>query len=117
MSTDKHGTSVSVVKEEHLHRFSLRYPDTAELAGFTEYRDREGERIFFHTEIDEAFGGRGLAGIVVTQALAATTAEGLKIVAVCPFVKTHLERKGHDGPFRNPTPADITWIRGELEGE
>lgn len=115
MSTDKQGNPAAVKQEPDLRRFALYYPGEAEPAGFSEYRDRTGERIFFHTEIDEAAGGRGLATILVSEALADTTREGLEIVAVCPFVKSHLERKGHEGPFRNPTPADITWIRGELK--
>ncbi len=42
-------------------------------AGFTEFVDRETDsgtqRIFPHTEVDEAFGGRGLATILVREAL------------------------------------------------
>ncbi|MGP6172563.1 GNAT family N-acetyltransferase [Corynebacterium sp. A21] len=114
MTQDKQGTEVTVAQDTEGRRFTLSYPGTGELAGFTEYRDHGDERVFFHTEIDEAFGGRGLAGTLVTEALIATTAAGLEIVAVCPFVKSHLERKGHEGAYRNPTPADISWIRREL---
>ncbi|SRR5690625_3569085 len=71
-----------------------------ELAGFTEYRDDDnGRRIFFHTEIGERFGGRGLAGRLVDQALTDTRDAGLRVVPVCPFVKKFA--RGHD------THADI----------
>lgn len=114
MAQDKQGTEVSVAQDIQGSRFTLSYPDTGEIAGFSEYRDHGATRVFFHTEIDEVFGGRGLASILVTAALNATTAAELEIVAVCPFVRSHLVEKGHVGAFRNPTPADLSWLRGEV---
>lgn len=67
-------------------------PDRFEIAvdgqpvGFTQFRDRDGQRIFDHTEIDPAFGGRGLAAAVVRTALESTRDQGLRIVPVCPYV-------------------------------
>lgn len=55
-------------------------------AGFTEYFEAEGRRVFVHTEIGQAFSGRGLASAVVREALEATRAEGRKVAAICPFV-------------------------------
>ncbi|GAB95000.1 hypothetical protein BJY21_001718 [Kineosphaera limosa] len=74
-----------------------RFEVTADgqVAGFTQFVDVEGQRIFFHTEIGEEFGGQGLAGIVVAQALAATREDGLRVVPVCPFVKKYVQ-KHHD---------------------
>ena len=40
-----------------------------ELAGMAEYRDREGRRIFFHTEVDDAYAGRGLGNRLVRAVL------------------------------------------------
>ncbi|WIM72048.1 N-acetyltransferase [Corynebacterium suedekumii] len=48
---------------------------TGTVAGSSHYRDRDDERIFFHTEIDEKFSGRGLAGTLTSEALADTAAE------------------------------------------
>lgn len=66
-----------------------------EQAGFAEYEQFEGLRDFIHTEIAEEFGGRGLANILVQQALDETIDEGLKFKATCPlvrhFVKKHPE--------------------------
>ncbi len=64
-------------------------------AGFTEFRDHEGERVFLHTELDDAFSGRGLSGILVQQALDATRDAGLRIVPVCPLI-AHWLTKHHD---------------------
>lgn len=64
-------------------------------AGFVDYLDRGGQRVFHHTEIGEEFGGRGLGSSLIGHALADTEAAGLRIVPVCPFVARHLERH-HD---------------------
>ncbi|MCO1340025.1 hypothetical protein BJH93_14185 [Kocuria polaris] len=47
----------------------------------------QDERIFYHTVVDEAYGGRGLAGVLARAALEETVAAGLKIVPVCPYIK------------------------------
>ncbi|MYW18837.1 N-acetyltransferase, partial [Streptomyces sp. SID2955] len=39
-----------------------------ERAGLTAYRDRGEQRVFFHTEIDDAFAGQGLASRLVEEA-------------------------------------------------
>ncbi|MBL3698728.1 GNAT family N-acetyltransferase [Leucobacter luti] len=64
------------------------------LAGFAEYRSRSGGSVrdFTHTEIDPAFGGRGLGGTLVSAALAGTQRAGLTIVPHCPFVAAWLRR-------------------------
>ncbi|MFC6423021.1 GNAT family N-acetyltransferase [Ornithinimicrobium tianjinense] len=61
-----------------------------EVAGFAMFVDVEGRRVFFHTEIGPEFGGKGLATVLVRHALEKTSQEGLRIVAVCPFVKKYV---------------------------
>ena len=89
--TDKTGAPVVVEREDG--RFTIAVDGKP--LGLTAFADRDRQRVFFHTEVDEAFGGRGLATIVIAEALAATRAEGLRIVPVCPtvaaFVKKHPE--------------------------
>lgn len=74
------------------HRYEIDEDGT--LAGFTEYLDREDQRIFFHTEIGEEFGGRGLASSLIRDALSDTVKEGRRIVPVCSFVAKYIEK--HD---------------------
>lgn len=50
------------------------------------------QRVLFHTKVDEAYGGRGLAGKLVGEALDATRAEGLHVVAVCPYVEKFVSK-------------------------
>ncbi len=62
-------------------------------AGRAEFRDRPGGvRVFTHTEIDPAFGGRGYGTLLVREALDATRAAGMTIKAVCPFVRDFVDR-------------------------
>lgn len=62
------------------------------LAGFSDYRDRAGRRIFVHTEVDPAFAGQGLATRLIAGALDDTVARGLVVVPRCPFVRAYLAR-------------------------
>ncbi|WP_029106389.1 GNAT family N-acetyltransferase [Mycobacterium sp. URHD0025] len=66
-----------------------------EHAGLAAYADSGDQRIFYHTEIDDAFGGRGLAGELVDAALTDARAAGKRIVAVCPYVAKYVQ-KHHD---------------------
>ncbi|GHC80631.1 GNAT family N-acetyltransferase [Streptomyces collinus] len=84
-------------------------------AGLTAYRDRGEQRVFFHTEIDDAFAGRGLAAELVRQALTDVRASGKRIVPVCPYVASYLKR--HDGfaGITDPvTPDVLTWLEAQL---
>jgi predicted GNAT family acetyltransferase len=71
-------------------RFEIRVDDRH--AGYTEYLDHDGQRIFNHTEIDSDFAGRGLAGALVSQALDRTREAGLRIVPICPFVAGYIQK-------------------------
>jgi predicted GNAT family acetyltransferase len=55
------------------------------VAGFTEYEaDAEGRHVFPHTEIDPAYGGRGLGTKLVAAAMEGEAARGVSVVPVCP---------------------------------
>lgn len=61
-----------------------------ETVGRADFRDHNGVREFDHTEVDPAYGGRGLAGTMVRQALDATRAEGLRIRPTCSYVAKYV---------------------------
>jgi predicted GNAT family acetyltransferase len=99
MTTDKTGAPTTVTQESD--RFSISVE--GQQVGFTEYADRDGQRIFPHTEVSNEYEGRGLATILVNEALQTTRDSGLRIVAVCPlvaaFVKKHHEFDNIVDPF------------------
>jgi predicted GNAT family acetyltransferase len=91
MTTDKTGAPTTVTAGND--RFTIAVD--GEKVGLVAFVDHDGQRIFLHTEVKDAFEGRGLASILVSEALAATRDAGLRIVAVCPMVADFLE-KHHD---------------------
>src|ERR671928_68068 len=88
MATDKTGAPTTVTQESD--RFSISVDGRK--VGFTEFVDRDGQRVFPHTEVLDEFGGRGLATILVGEALQATRDAGLRIVAVCPMVAGYVKK-------------------------
>jgi predicted GNAT family acetyltransferase len=61
-------------------------------AGFAQYVRRSGRLIFVHTEIDPAFEGKGLGSRLAEAALDAARAEGARVVPLCPFIASYIER-------------------------
>lgn len=73
------------------------------------------QRIFYHTVINEEFGGQGLAGKLAAAALDATVAEGLAIVPVCPYIKKFLTKHPeYAGSVAATTPAHLEFLDGAL---
>lgn len=79
-----------VVDNPELHRYELYVGD--DLAGQVAYSRRNGAVTLIHTEIDPAFKGQGLGGAIVAAALADLDERGLRMIPVCPFVRSYLER-------------------------
>lgn len=79
------------------------------VAGFTEYEEgAEGRHVFPHTEIDPAYGGRGLGTKLVAAAMEGEAARGVSVVPVCPFVVRYLQK--------NEVPGlAVTWREGDVE--
>ena len=107
MTTDKTGAPTTVTQESD--RFSITVD--GQKAGFTEYADRDGQRIFPHTEVADEFEGRGLATILVNEALQATRDAGLRIVAVCPLVAAFVKKHHEFDDVVDPVSTDVKrWL-------
>ncbi|GAA3351907.1 hypothetical protein GCM10020358_83370 [Amorphoplanes nipponensis] len=63
-----------------------------ELAGVLHYRRHGGAVELAHTEIDQAFEGRGLAGRLAAAALADARGRATPVVVSCPYVAGYVER-------------------------
>jgi NAD+ kinase len=70
-----------------------------EVAGVLHYRRHGGGVELAHTEIDQAFEGRGLAGRLASAALRDARARSTAVQVTCPFVRGYLDR--------HPEYADI----------
>lgn len=117
---DKTGAAVAVVRNDDKGAYEITLVDDGVVAGSTFFLDRDHdgvkERVFYHTEVDEAFGGRGLATVLVSVAVDATREVGLLIVPVCPLVRGYLTKNAdiYDGAFRHNRPEDAAWVQVHL---
>ncbi|SDD11769.1 GNAT family N-acetyltransferase [Actinokineospora iranica] len=107
-------SDVTVRRDDQAHRYEIRVDGA--LAGFTAYLDDADDRIFHHTEIDPAFGGRGLSGVLIGDALADVRASGMHVVAVCPLVAAYLTKHGEHQDIRRAVTsealAEVKAVRG-----
>jgi predicted GNAT family acetyltransferase len=63
------------------------------LAGFTAYQREDGTIWLLHTEVDDAFEGKGVGSSMVRQVLDGLRAEpALKVKVTCPFVSSWIRR-------------------------
>ena len=76
-----------------------------ELAGFLEYRLAGRRRILIHTEVLEAFGGRGIGAALARHVLDEAMAAGARVTAKCPFIRSWLERHPEYAAIVTPEPT------------
>ena len=107
MTTDKTGAEATVSAAEGKYTIAV----DGETVGLAAVADRGNQRVFYHTEVDERFGGRGLASILVGEALERTRADGKRVVPLCPmvaaFIKKHPE---FDDITDKATPELLRWV-------
>jgi predicted GNAT family acetyltransferase len=107
MTTDKTGAEATVRPGEGGYTIAV----DGENVGLAAVADRDEQRVFHHTEVDERFGGRGLASILVQQALEATRADGKRVVATCPMVAAFIKKHPEFADITDPvTPAILQWV-------
>ncbi|MFF3608545.1 GNAT family N-acetyltransferase [Streptomyces sp. NPDC002463] len=107
-------TTPVVRRVDARHRYEILVD--GERAGLTAYRDRDDRRVFFHTEVGEAYAGRGLASILIEQALTDVRASGMRIVPVCPYVAKFLKKHDEFADIADPvTPEVLQWLEGQLK--
>jgi len=90
--TAAHGDGLSVRDAVERQRYEGRLGPDGPLAAILTY-ELQGDRITLrHTEVLEAYEGRGLGSQLVSKVLADLRARGIGVVARCPFVIAWLER-------------------------
>jgi predicted GNAT family acetyltransferase len=89
--------------------------DAGNVIGKAAYKAYDGggspQRIFYHTVVNEEYGGQGLAGRLATVALDETVAAGTGIVPVCPFIKKFLAKHPeYAGSVAAVKPAHLEFL-------
>ena len=79
-----------VVDRPEKHRYEVLAD--GEVAGFVQYQLSPGEILFIHTEIDEAYEGKGLASVLVRHVLDDARERKLAVLPLCPFVRGWIAR-------------------------
>lgn len=85
---DKTGAPTTVTAERDRYTIAVE----GKVIGKAEFTDRDGRRVFTHTEVNKNYEGRGLATILVAQALKETRDAGLGIVPQCPMVAAYVAK-------------------------
>jgi len=97
--------NTSVVRNEEATRYEIVVDDGApdeasthqRVAGFAAFQESETHIAFTHTEVDDAYKGKGLASRLAETALADAVARDLTIIPLCPYMARYLERHEIEG--------------------
>jgi uncharacterized protein len=81
---------ISISNETGRQRYEIAVG--GELAGFVQYRVREGTLDLVHTEVLPRFEGRGLAGKLAQFALDDARRQGRKVAPSCSYIARYVER-------------------------
>jgi predicted GNAT family acetyltransferase len=88
MTEDKTGSPTTVTAETDRYTIAVE----GNQVGKAEFLDRGDRRVFTHTEVDKNYEGRGLATILIAEALQETRDAGLRIVPRCPMVAAYVSK-------------------------
>jgi uncharacterized protein len=59
---------------------------------FSNYKHADGVLTILHTEVPKALEGRSIGSKLIRGVLDIARSQGLKVITVCPFAKSYLER-------------------------
>ena len=87
MTTDP--PAIPVVHNTTAKRFEITMGNKT---AYSKYLLAGGKIIIEHAEVPEALEGRGLAGRIVSTALDYARAQNLKVLPICPFAKSYIDK-------------------------
>jgi uncharacterized protein len=107
MTTDRTGAQTTVSAADGKYTIAV----DGQTVGLAAVADRDNQRVFYHTEVEPRFEGRGLATILVDEALEATRADGKRVVPVCPMVAAFIKKHPQFRDLVDPvTPEILQWV-------
>ncbi len=103
MPTDKTGAETTITAGEGRYTIAVE----GRTVGLAEYTDRDNQRVFYYTEIDPAYGGRGLATILLEKALDDARDQGKRVVPACSMVVTVLKKHPEFDGITDPVTREF----------
>jgi predicted GNAT family acetyltransferase len=101
--TDSVDSEPTVLDVAEASRFEIRVD--GRLAGLAQYHMKDlGLIVFTHTEIDDAYEGRGLGSTLIRAALDTARSRGLAVRPDCPFVRAYI---GRHSDYLDLVPVDL----------
>lgn len=95
-----------IVDNPERRRFEAR--DGRRLAGWADYDETAELIVFTHTNVDPEWEGQGVGSTLVRTVLDHTREQGMKVLPLCPFVKSWIDR--------HPDYADLVFHPADGEG-
>lgn len=77
--------AVEIIDDRDTGQYEARVDGSGKPAGIAQYLRTARVIAFVHTEVDLAYEGQGIGGALVRQSLDEARADGLKVLAACPF--------------------------------
>jgi predicted GNAT family acetyltransferase len=90
VTTSEAAEAIVVSDSQQKRQFEARID--GELVGHAVYLRRPGVIAFVHTEVENAWEGRGIGSTLIRVALDEARAKDLRVIAVCPFVASWIDR-------------------------
>lgn len=92
--------NISVNRNDDSERYNMSVD--GEEAGFVKFEESDTHIAFTHTEVFDAFQGKGVASHLASEVIADATSRGRIIIPLCPYIARYLERHELGG-------AQIEW--------
>ncbi len=98
-------TGVEVRDNPKLHRFEVDLGgDTYAVA---EYNLLSGKIMFTHTEVPNAFEGRGIGTALIQAGLSAARERGLQVIPACHFFASYIQRHAEEQDLLEPSYRSV----------
>jgi uncharacterized protein len=91
---------VTVTDNPDRNRYEARTGD-GDVAGVVGYQKSSELIVFTHTNVEDRYEGQGIGSKLATGALEGARAQNLPVLALCPFIKSYIER--------HPEYADLVY--------
>ena len=81
---------MDVQNNPEANRYEIRVD--GDLAGFAAYHLSPGRIVFTHTEVDDAYEGRGVGSALAKGALDGARQDALQVTPRCSFIAAYVDR-------------------------